>query len=147
MDLSYFTPALLGVLGGVMSELSGQNRVAGRLDGDTALRWRKLGGWTRYSTRRDLRRGRVVEDPELGAQVAALMSSELRGRRAGVFAIALLLLLFFALGVVALGHGRVLLAALEIAVAAFFAFLIGLRRRVRRRLAEAEEKNRAAADG
>ena len=146
MDLSNLIPPLAGVVGGIIGELSAQNRVTENLQGGAALSWGVLGARQRYAIRRDLRRGRVIDDPELGAQVAHLMSDALRGRAAIVFSIAFAAL-FLALGVAALAHERLVLAAFEIAVAAIFVALMGQRRRVRRRLAEAEQKNRAAAGG
>lgn len=144
MDVSWLFPALAGAAGAFFGERFRQARIERTLDDALAARWRTLTGWERYAVGRDLRRGRRIDDPELGARVAPLMSAELHSRTPLVLT-ALMGGLFAALAIVALAHGRVVLALIELAFVAMFVAFLGLRRRTRRKLAAAELVNAEAA--
>src|SRR4051812_24679715 len=108
-----------GVAGGVAAEVRMQRRVGRRLPPELASRWDALGGLERYGLGRQLRRGRAVSDPELGASAAAALRAEL-DRRWYLWVFGVLAALFLLLTVVTLAAGKYLLAAIEGALVALF---------------------------
>ena len=118
-----------------------QRRVGQRLKPRLASRWEELSGLERYGLGRQLRRGRTVFDPELGAEISGALRAEL-DRRWYLWVFGVLGALFLLLTVVTLAAGKYLLAGIEAAVVVFLAGLIAWQPYVRRRLAAAEEANR-----
>jgi Flp pilus assembly protein TadB len=142
-DASWLLAAMGGVVGGVAAEIRTQRRVARGLAPAEASRWDALGGFERYRVGRELRRGRAIDDPALGSQVAAALREQLERRRLALTCGALALL-FAVLVVLALAGGSVVLAAVEAVIVACLAALPLWQRHVRRRLGEAEDANRRA---
>lgn len=142
-DVSWLVAAMGGVVGGVASEVRTQRRVTRALEPAEASRWDAMGGLERYSVARELRRGRAIEDPALGAPVAAALQQQLKSRRL-VWVAGALALLFVLLAALDLAGGSFALAAVEAVIVAIFVALPLWQRHVRRRLGEAEEANRRA---
>jgi Flp pilus assembly protein TadB len=142
-DASWLLAAMGGVVGAAAGEIRIQRRVARQLEKAEASRWDAMGGFERYRVGRDLRRGRVIEDPGLGFQVAAALREQLE-RRWLLWVCGVLGLLFVLLAALALAGGSVALAAVEAVIAAGFLALPLWQRHVRRRLGEAEDANRRA---
>ena len=142
-DVSWLVAAMGGVVGGAAGEVRTQRRVARGLAPAEAARWEAIGTFGRYRVGRELRRGRVIDDPALGSQVALGLREQLE-RRWLAWTSGLLALLFVLLAALALAGGSGTLAALEGVIAATFLALPLWQRHVRRRLAEADEANRRA---
>jgi protein-S-isoprenylcysteine O-methyltransferase Ste14 len=144
MDVSPLLPALGGPIGAVAGEVTRQRSIEKRLSSDLAWRWEGLGYWGRYEIQRDLRRGRTLDDPDMGAEVAAALLKDTRWKVA-VWLLGVLAVVFLAIGVDALAHDRTWLAVVELALACVLIALMAWQPRTRRRLAEAERANRARA--
>jgi hypothetical protein len=146
-DLSWVIAGMGGMVGGVAAEVSNQRRVARRLRSRSAARWEALGGWERYRMGRELRRGRALDrgDAELGAEVAEALRAEFN-RRWSIWLAGGLAVLFVLLTVVTLAAGKLALAGIEAVVTVVLILTAAWPPHVRRRLAVAEEANRALAD-
>jgi hypothetical protein len=144
-DLSWLVVGIGTVAGGVAGEVRVQRRVARRLGPRLAARWEALGGFERYHFCRELRRGRTVSEPALGAEVAAALRAEL-DRRWYLWLFGGLGALFLLLTAVTLAAGAYVLAAVEGVVAAALLGIATQQPRLRRKLAVAEEANRALAE-
>jgi hypothetical protein len=147
-DLSWVAAGLSVAIGVAGGEWIRQGRVARRLGPETAARWKGLSPTERYAIGRELRRGRALdaEQATLGAEAAAAMRVDSGGRGpawifgglGGVFAL---------LAIAALANGSAALAGVEAFLAAGAFAIVVSRARVRRRLAVAEEANRALIAG
>jgi hypothetical protein len=132
-----------GVVGAVAGEIRKQRRVGRRLPARLASRWDSLGGLERYAAGRQLRRGRTLsDDPELGAEVAGALRAEL-DRRWYLWVFGVLTALFLLLTVVTLAAASYALAGVEAVIALALLGLAASQPYARRRLAVAEEVNRA----
>jgi hypothetical protein len=135
-----------GVLGGVAGEVRTQRRVARRLEPRLAAQWEALSALERYGMGRQLRRGRTLSDPDLGAGLAGALHAEL-DRRWFLWVFGGLGALFLLLTAVTLAAGKYTLAGVEAAIALLLLWTAAWQPYTRRRLAASEAANRALADG
>jgi F0F1-type ATP synthase assembly protein I len=139
--LSVVPPVLGGVAGGYI----GNRRIQGRMQERERSAWRSAPLRERARVRRQLRRGRAVDNPQLAsvaAELAASLQKESLRLSAGLISLAAAV--GAAAAIVGLSAGNAPLGAFAIALAGVCAAALALMPR-RHRLAEAEQANRRLA--